>query len=77
MKFTLNTLRIISALIAFIIMLSGQLSIPLFGQERLPIIDMHLHADLPPHEIQAGEPSICRPEPCDGESHATANHEKH
>ena len=76
MKFTLNALRIISALIAVIILLSGQLSILLFGQERLPIIDMHLHADLPPHEIQGGEPSICRPEPCDGEGHATANHDE-
>jgi hypothetical protein len=37
---------------------------------------MHLHADLPPHEVHAGEPSPCRPEPCEGESHATATHDE-
>jgi uncharacterized protein len=74
MKFTLKTLHIISTFSAVIFILSGPLSLPLFGQERLPIIDMHLHADLPPHEIHRGEPSLCRPEPCEGESHATANH---
>jgi uncharacterized protein len=46
------------------------------GQSRLPIIDMHLHADLPPHEVHAGDPAVCRPEPCKGESKATANHEE-
>lgn len=45
-------------------------------EKRLPIIDMHLHADLPPHDIQGGQPSLCRPEPCEGQSHATANHEE-
>ena len=54
----------------------GPLSNPLIGQEQEPIIDMHLHADLPPHEIHAGEPSLCRPEPCKGESQATASHEE-
>ena len=53
-----------------IIMFSGQLS----AQDRLPIIDMHLHADLPPHDVPAGAPAICRPEPCTGEGRATANH---
>ena len=46
----------------------------LMGQERPPIIDMHLHADLPPDEVPAGAPAICRPEPCQGSGHATANH---
>ncbi|MFO7524538.1 MAG: hypothetical protein R6W68_03725, partial [Ignavibacteriaceae bacterium] len=68
MKLTIKTL--------LIILLSGQLSAHLFGQERPPIIDMHLHADLPPHEIQGGERSLCRPEPCEGESPATANHDE-
>lgn len=54
----------------------NQISLPLFGQERQPIIDMHLHADLPPYEIREGEPSLCRPEPCQGESLATANHDE-
>lgn len=76
MKLTVKTLFIISAFCAVIFLLSGQLSVPVFGQERPPIIDMHLHADLPPHDIHGGEPSLCRPEPCEGESQATANHEE-
>lgn len=46
------------------------------SQNRPPVIDMHLHADLPPHHIEAGAPSLCRPEPCEGSSRATANHEE-
>ena len=41
-------------------------------RQRQPIIDMHLHADLPPEEIPAGAPAICRPEPCQGEGDATS-----
>jgi uncharacterized protein len=41
-------------------------------QDR-PIIDMHLHADLPPMEIPAGAPSICRPAPCEATGAATAD----
>lgn len=41
----------------------------LSGQERLPIIDMHMHTGLP-HAVPAGIPSICRPEPCEGNGHA-------
>ncbi len=41
--------------------------------QRPPIIDMHLHADLPPHDVQAGAPAFCRPEPCQGTGPATAN----
>jgi uncharacterized protein len=44
------------------------------AQERPPIIDMHLHADLPPHDVPAGDPAPCRPEPCQGEGRATGNH---
>lgn len=50
------------------------LSGPAPGQERPPIIDMHLHADLPPHDIPAGAPALCRPAPCRGDSKATADH---
>ncbi|MEQ9210906.1 MAG: amidohydrolase family protein, partial [Pseudomonadales bacterium] len=57
-----------------LILLLGQLSSPVVGQERPPIIDMHLHADLPPYEIERGAPALCRPEPCKGEGQATANH---
>jgi predicted TIM-barrel fold metal-dependent hydrolase len=39
---------------------------------RLPIIDMHMHTGLP-HEVPAGAPAFCRPEPCQGEGRATAN----
>lgn len=42
--------------------------------QRPPIIDMHMHADLPPEEIHPGEPAFCRPEPCTGNGAATANH---
>jgi predicted TIM-barrel fold metal-dependent hydrolase len=43
------------------------------ARQRPPIIDMHLHADLPPIPIDPGAASICRPEPCAGEGKATAN----
>lgn len=52
------------------------MSTTLLGQERPPIIDMHLHADLPPYEIHGGEPALCRPEPCEGEGQATGSHEE-
>lgn len=48
----------------------------LLAQERPPIIDMHLHADLPPMDVPGGAPALCRPEPCEGEGQATANHEE-
>lgn len=35
-------------------------------QEKLPIIDMHMHTGLP-HEVPVGTPSLCRPEPCKGD----------
>lgn len=44
------------------------------AQARPPIIDMHLHADLPPHDVPPGAPGVCRPEPCQGTGRATANH---
>jgi predicted TIM-barrel fold metal-dependent hydrolase len=44
------------------------------AQQRPPIIDMHLHADLPPHDVPQGTPALCRPEPCQGTGRATANH---
>lgn len=54
----------------------AHLFFPLAGQQKPPIIDMHLHADLPPYEIQGGAPALCRPEPCKGEGHATASHDE-
>jgi hypothetical protein len=41
-------------------------------QARPPIIDMHMHTGLP-HDVPAGAPAFCRPEPCQGEGGATAN----
>lgn len=49
---------------------------PLLAQQQDPIIDMHLHADLPPANVPEGAPALCRPEPCEGEGQATANHEE-
>jgi uncharacterized protein len=43
------------------------------GLYHAPIIDMHLHADLPPYEVPPGAPALCRPEPCQGSGHASAN----
>ncbi len=37
-----------------------------------PIIDMHLHTGLP-HEVPPGIPSLCRPEPCEGDGAATVD----
>jgi predicted TIM-barrel fold metal-dependent hydrolase len=59
-----------------LLLLLGQLSVPLVAQQRPPIIDMHLHADLPPYDIQGGAPALCRPEPCKGEGHATTSHDE-
>lgn len=52
----------------------SQAPVSLLAQARPPIIDMHLHADLPPHEVPPGTPAVCRPEPCQGAGRATANH---
>ena len=46
----------------------------LLAQEHPPIIDMHLHADLPPYDVPPGTPALCRPEPCQGTGRATADH---
>ncbi len=59
-----------------ILLILSLLSIPASGQDKPPIIDMHLHADLPPYEIPAGQPALCRPAPCKGDGEATANHEE-
>jgi len=51
-----------------------QIPAALLAQDRPPIIDMHLHADLPPHDVPPGIPGLCRPEPCQGTGQSTANH---
>lgn len=42
-------------------------------ERRAPVIDMHLHADLPPYDVPAGAPALCRPEPCEGTGRAAAD----
>lgn len=39
---------------------------------RPPIIDMHMHTQLP-HDIPKGVPALCRPEPCEGDGHAVTD----
>lgn len=43
------------------------------AQQRSPIIDMHLHADLPPYDVPDGAPALCRPAPCEGNGSAIAD----
>jgi uncharacterized protein len=66
-------MKIVTLISVFVICMS-RFSAPLFAEERAPIIDMHLHADLPPYDVPAGELALCRPEPCRGEGPATASH---
>jgi uncharacterized protein len=42
------------------------------AQEHQPIIDMHMHTGLP-YKVPAGTPSLCRPEPCEGDIPATVD----
>lgn len=53
-------------LISFVFMTTG------LSQDQLPIIDMHMHTSLP-HEVPEGIPSLCRPEPCQGDGHAVTD----
>jgi uncharacterized protein len=50
----------------------GQFSVPLFGQQRPPIIDMHMHIGAP-LDLPAGAPAPCLPQPCERKGKATAN----
>lgn len=63
----MKTLKILS----FFLFL-GLLSIPLFGQERPPVIDMHMHIGAP-LDLPAGAPAPCLPHPCKRQGKATAN----
>ncbi len=57
----MNALRLIVAL----------LLVPLhaMAQERLPIIDMHMHIDAP-LDLPAGAPAPCLPAPCESKGKA-------
>jgi predicted TIM-barrel fold metal-dependent hydrolase len=65
-KLFLSSLSVIGTSVCF-----ASATVPV--AQRPPIIDMHLHADLPPHEVPAGAPAFCRPEPCEGHGSATAS----
>jgi uncharacterized protein len=65
-------MKLLAVASAVILSLSYVSSAPM-AQEQPPIIDMHLHADLPPYDIPAGAPALCRPEPCRGVGAATAD----
>lgn len=50
----------------------GQLFTPSLAQEKLPIIDMHLHIGAP-LDLLAGAPAPCLPQPCIMKGKASAN----
>ena len=63
----MKILKILSLLLSF-----GQLSFPLRGQERPPVIDMHMHIGAP-LDLLAGAPAPCLPYPCERKGQATAS----
>jgi predicted TIM-barrel fold metal-dependent hydrolase len=59
--------------VASVLVLSASLSyVELSGQERAPVIDMHMHAHHIPLDLPAGAPPPCLPRPCQPEGVATA-----
>ena len=64
---------LIVAITCAALVVSASAPAALLAQARPPIIDMHLHADLPPEEIPAGAPALCRPAPCRGEGGAISD----
>jgi hypothetical protein len=45
-------------ILAFSALLLSSAQQPLLAQDRPPIIDMHLHADRPPHDVPAAAPAL-------------------
>lgn len=64
---TMKTLRIL-----LFLLFTGQLSFSSFGQQRCPIIDMHMHIGAP-LDLPAGAPAPCTPQPCVRKGKATAS----
>lgn len=62
----MKTLKIFSSFLVL-----SQLCLPLLGQERPPIIDMHMHIGAP-LDLPAGAPAPCLPQPCIRKGRATA-----
>jgi hypothetical protein len=65
----MKILTVVSVILIYV----SQFLAPLLAQERPPIIDMHMHADLPPYDVPEGTPALCRPEPCKGDGAAIAD----
>ena len=65
----MNVPRILTVLLTCACVLSTRLP----AKQRAPIIDMHLHADLPPYDVPDGAPALCRPAPCQGDGAAIAD----
>jgi len=63
----MKTLKLLS-----VILLLGSRQVTSFCQERLPVIDMHMHIGAP-LDLPAGAPAPCLPYPCIREGKATAN----
>jgi len=63
----MKTLKILSTFLFL-----SQLSLLVFGQERYPVIDMHMHIGAP-LDLPAGAPAPCLPQPCIRQGHASAN----
>jgi predicted TIM-barrel fold metal-dependent hydrolase len=55
-----------------LVLLARLSSVDVVGQERLPVIDMHMHAHHIPLDLPAGAPPPCLPRPCQSEGAATA-----
>jgi hypothetical protein len=64
-----SNMKTIKILSSFLIL--GPLCFPLFGQQRPPVIDMHMHIGAP-LDLPAGAPAPCLPQPCIGRGQATA-----
>lgn len=67
-------MRIIATALATLAIIIANRPVPdPAAQERPPVIDMHLHADLPPYDVPPGSPALCRPAPCEGTGQSTAD----
>jgi uncharacterized protein len=62
--------------VPILVLLAGLSPVDAAGQERLPVIDMHLHAHHIPLDLPAGAPPPCLPRPCQPKGAATATAEE-
>ena len=59
-------------IILSLFLIISQFSMALFGQQRPPIIDMHMHIGAP-MSLPPGAPAPCLPQPCIRQGHASAS----